>query len=322
MRAIRVQANGGPEVLEPAEVEDPSPAAHEVLVEVAACGVNFIDTYQRSGVYTVTLPFTPGSEGAGTVREVGSQVSGFSPGDRVAWAMAPGSYADRAAVPADKAVRIPDGIDDRTAAATMLQGMTAHYLVSSTHPVRTGDTALVHAAAGGMGLLLTQLVKARGGNVIGTVSTAEKEELAREAGADEVIRYTEADVAEQVRDLTDDRGVDVAYDGVGKSTFEASLDSLRPRGMLALFGAASGPVPPVDPQRLNSAGSVFLTRPTLAHHILTREELDWRASEIFEAITRDELSIRIGGSYPLAEARRAHEDLEGRRTTGKLLLEP
>ncbi|MDR7303396.1 quinone oxidoreductase family protein [Haloactinomyces albus] len=322
MRAIRVQANGGPEVLEAAEIEDPTPAAQQVLVDVAACGVNFIDTYQRSGVYEVPLPFTPGSEGAGTVREVGAGVTGLAPGDRVAWAMVPAGYAERAVVPVSKVVRVPEGIDNRTAAAMMLQGMTAHYLVSSTYPVRTGDTALVHAAAGGMGLLLTQLIKARGGNVIGTVSTAAKERLAREAGADEIIRYTEADVAEQVRSLTDDRGVDVAYDGVGKDTFEASLNSLRPRGMFALFGAASGPVPPVDPQRLNSAGSVFLTRPTLAHHILTREELDWRAGEIFDAVTRKDLAIRVGGTYPLAEAARAHEDLESRRTTGKLLLEP
>ncbi len=320
MRAIRVTSNGGPEVLEVAEVADPRPGPHELLVDVSASGVNFIDTYQRSGVYAMSLPFVPGSEGAGTVAEVGPEVTGFAKGDRVAWAMAPGSYAERATVPADKAVKVPDALDDRTAAAAMLQGMTAHYLVASTHHVNAGDTALVHAAAGGMGLLLVQLVKARGGNVIGTVSTAAKEELARDAGADEVIRYTEADVVGAVRDLTDDRGVDVVYDGVGKDTFDASLACLRPRGTLALFGAASGPVPPVDPQRLNSAGSVFLTRPTLAHHILNRQELDWRSGEIFEAITGGDLTVRIGGTYALADAGRAHEDLEGRRTTGKLLL--
>ncbi|MBB5152684.1 quinone oxidoreductase family protein [Saccharopolyspora phatthalungensis] len=322
MRAIRVAANGGPEVLEYTEAEVPDPQAGELLVEVAAAGVNFIDTYQRSGIYSMKLPFTPGSEGAGTVLAVGPGVTGFGIGDRVAWVMIPGSYAERAVVPADKAVRVPDGVDDRTAAAALLQGLTAHYLITSTYPVRTGETALVHAAAGGMGLLLTQLIKSRGANVIGTVSTPEKEKLAREAGADEIIRYTEEDVAQDVANLTDGRGVDVVYDGVGKTTFEASLASLRPRGMLALFGASSGPVPPVDPQRLNAAGSVFLTRPSLAHHILTREELDRRAEELFGWLVSGTLKIRIGGSYPLSDAGRAHEDLEGRRTTGKLLLLP
>lgn len=320
MRAIRVQAHGGPEVLELGDIDEPRPQPRELLVEVTASGVNFIDTYQRSGVYSMPLPFTPGSEGGGRVIELGSEVTEFAVGDRVAWAMTPGSYAERAAVPAGNAVRIPDEVDEHTAAAAALQGMTAHYLVSSTYPVRTGDTALVHAAAGGMGLLLTQLIKARGGNVIGTASTVEKETLAREAGADEIIRYTEADVVTEVHDLTDGRGVDVAYDGVGKTTFDASLSSLRPRGTLALFGAASGPVPAVDPQRLNSAGSVFLTRPSLAHHLLTRAELDWRAGEIFSAISQGSLHVRIGGSYPLIDARQAHEDLESRRTTGKLLL--
>ncbi|QIZ33774.1 quinone oxidoreductase [Saccharopolyspora sp. ASAGF58] len=322
MRAIRVAANGGPEVLEYSEAELPDPGPGQLLVEVAAAGVNFIDTYQRSGIYSMKLPFTPGSEGAGKVVAVGPGVTGFGVGDRIAWAMVPGSYAERALVPADKAVRVPDGVDDQTAAAALLQGLTAHYLITSTYPVRTGETALVHAAAGGMGLLLTQLVKSRGANVIGTVSTPEKEELAREAGADEIIRYTEEDVAEEVKDLTDGRGVDVVYDGVGKTTFDASLASLRPRGMLALFGASSGPVPPVDPQRLNAAGSVFLTRPSLAHHILTRDELDSRANELFGWIASGTLKIRIGGTYPLPDARRAHEDLEGRRTTGKLLLLP
>ncbi|GAA4618234.1 quinone oxidoreductase family protein [Saccharopolyspora hordei] len=322
MRAIRVAEHGGPEVLQLTEVDAPEPQPGQLLVRVAASGVNFIDTYQRSGIYSVELPFTPGSEGAGEVVAVGDGVTEFSVGDRVAWAMTPGSYAEQALVPADKAVRVPAGVDERTAAAALLQGLTAHYLVTSTHPVKTGETALVHAAAGGMGLLLTQLIKHLGGNVIGTVSTAEKEQLAREAGADEIIRYTEEDVAATVSDLTDGRGVDVVYDGVGKTTFDASLASLRPRGMLALFGAASGPVPPVDPQRLNSAGSVFLTRPSLAHHILTREELDLRAGELFEWISNGVLTIHVGGTYPLAEARRAHEDLEGRRTTGKLVLLP
>ncbi|ASU79294.1 quinone oxidoreductase [Actinopolyspora erythraea] len=322
MRAVQVTEHGGPEVLHAVDTTDPEPGPEELLVGITASGVNFIDTYQRSGVYPTTLPFVPGSEGAGTVLSTGSGVTGFAVGDRVAWAMVPGGYAERAVVPASKAVALPTEISDRTAAAAMLQGLTAHYLTASTHPVKPGTVALVHAAAGGMGLLLTQLIALRGGRVIGTVSTPEKERLAREAGADDVVRYTEQDVAERVRELTGGVGVHVVYDGVGGDTFDASLASLRPRGTLALFGAASGPVPPVDPQRLNSAGSVFLTRPTLAHHMLDRAELDWRVGELFDLITRNELRIRVGGSYPLAEARRAHEALEGRRTTGKVLLEP
>ncbi|QGK69736.1 zinc-binding dehydrogenase [Allosaccharopolyspora coralli] len=322
MRAIQVRQPGGPEALHSVELDDPSPSGGEVLVRVAASGVNFIDTYQRSGLYEMPTPFTPGSEGAGTVVAVGDGVDGVAVGDRVGWSMVPGSYAEQALVPADKLVRLPGGIDDQTAAASMLQGMTAHYLVNSTFPVATGNTALVHAAAGGMGLLLTQWIKAKGGIVVGTVSTDEKAKLATEAGADEIIRYDRDDVADQVRDLTDGRGVDVVYDGVGKDTFDASLASLRPRGTLALYGAASGPVPPLDPQRLNSAGSVFLTRPTLAHHLLSREELDWRSGDLFSAIASGVLRIRVGGTYPLAEAARAHEDLEARRTTGSLLLLP
>ncbi|SFS69194.1 quinone oxidoreductase family protein [Saccharopolyspora flava] len=322
MRAIRVTSHGGPEALEVSEVEVPEPGPGQLLVDVAASGVNFIDTYQRSGVYSVPLPFTPGSEGAGEIVAVGPDVDGFAVGERVAWAMTPGSYAEKALVPARAAVKIPDGVDTRTAAAATLQGMTAHFLVTSTHEIKTGETALVHAAAGGMGLLLTQLIKSKGGNVIGTVSTDEKERLAREAGADEIIRYTEADVAAEVKDLTDGRGVDVVYDGVGKSTFEASLASLRPRGTLALFGGASGQVPPFDPQRLNGAGSLFLTRPSLAHHVLTREELEWRAGEVFGWISSGALHIRVSGTYSLEDAARAHEDLEGRRTTGKLLILP
>lgn len=322
MRAIRIQQHGGPEAMALVEVEDPSPGEGELLVDVTASGVNFIDTYQRSGLYEVALPFTPGAEAAGTVVSVGPGVSRFAAGDRVAWAQVPGGYAERVTVPEAKAVAIPDAVTTETAAAAMLQGMTAHYLVNSTYEVRTGDTALVHAAAGGMGLLLTQLIKARGGNVIGTVSTAEKERLARDAGADEIVRYDEHEVAQQVHDLTDDRGVDVVYDGVGRTTFDASLASLRPRGVLALFGAASGPVPAVDPQRLNSAGSVYLTRPTLVHYLLTRQELEWRAGEILDLVANGQLTIRIGHTYPLAEAHQAHADLEGRRTTGKLLLTP
>lgn len=322
MRAIQIRANGGPDVLEPTEMELPDPAPGELLVEVAAAGVNFIDTYQRSGLYSVSLPFTPGSEAAGRVLRAGSEATGFSAGDRVAWAMSPGAYAEQALVPAAKAVRVPSGVEDQTAAAALLQGMTAHFLVTSTHPIATGETALVHAAAGGMGLLLTQLIKNRGGNVVGTVSTAEKEKIARENGADEIIRYTDEDVAQEVADLTDGRGVDVVYDGVGQATFEASLASLRPRGLLALFGAASGPVAPVDPQRLNSGGSLFLTRPSLAHHILTRAELDWRAGEIWSWISQGVLRPQIGQSYSLPDAARAHSDLEGRSTSGKLLVLP
>jgi NADPH2:quinone reductase len=320
MRAVQVQTPGGPEVLLAAEVADPTPGAGELLVRVVAAGVNYIDTYHRTGAYPIPTPFVPGLEGAGEVVAVGDGVSRFEVGDRVAWASAIGSYAELARVPEAVAVGVPDALELDVAAAAMLQGMTAHYLTRSTYPVQEGDTVLVHAAAGGMGLLLTQQVKALGGRVIGTVSTAEKEKLARDAGADEIIRYTEAEIAPEVRRLTDGQGVAVVYDGVGKDTFEASLDSLRIRGTLALYGAASGPVPPFDLQRLNSGGSLFVTRPTLAHHTLTREELDWRSGEIFAGIGAGRLTIRISERYPLADAARAHEDLQARRTTGKLLL--
>ncbi|MCO1577569.1 quinone oxidoreductase [Crossiella sp. SN42] len=320
MRAVQVQAYGGPEVLVAAEVADPVAGPGELLVRVAASGVNYIDTYHRTGVYPVPLPFTPGLEGAGEVVAVGDGVTEHSVGARVAWGSAIGSYAELVAVPASAVVPVPDGVDLVVAAGSMLQGMTAHYLTTSTYPVQAGDDVLVHAAAGGMGLLLTQFVKAKGGRVIGTVSTAEKEKLAREAGADEIIRYTEADVAEQARALTGGRGVAVVYDGVGASTFDASLASLRPRGVLALYGAASGQVPPVDLQRLNQAGSVFVTRPSLGHYTANREELVWRASEVLTGVADGSLNIRIGARYALSEARQAHEDLEGRRTTGKVLL--
>ncbi|HSL08211.1 MAG TPA: quinone oxidoreductase [Pseudonocardiaceae bacterium] len=323
MRAIQVTETGGPEVLRLAELPVPEPGPGQLLVELAAAGVNYLDTYHRSGAYPMPLPFIPGSEGAGTVTAVGPDTGGVAVGDRVAWATSFGSYAELAVVPAEQAVPVPQGVDSETAAGSLLQGMTAHYLTVSVHPVQPGDTVLVHAAAGGMGQLLTQLATARGGRVIGTVSTPEKERLAREAGAADVIRYTEIDdVAGEVRRLTGGDGVAAVYDGVGASTFDASLASLRPRGMLALYGAASGPVPPVDPQRLNSAGSVFLTRPKLADYVATRDELTWRAGEVFDAIQNGSLRISIGGRYPLAEARRAHEDLQGRRTTGKLLLLP
>jgi NADPH2:quinone reductase len=323
VHAIQVTETGGPEVLRLAELPDPEPGPGQLLVKVAAAGVNYIDTYQRSGAYPMSLPFIPGSEGAGTVTAVGPGASDVAVGDRVAWAMSPGSYAEQALVPAEQAVPVPDGVGTDIAAGCLLQGMTAHYLTMSVHTVQPGETVLVHAAAGGMGLLLTQLVTARGARVIGTVSTPAKERLAREAGAAEVIRYTEIDdVAAEVRRLTEGDGVAAVYDGVGASTFAASLTSLHRRGILALFGAASGPVPPVDPQRLNAAGSVFLTRPKLADYVVTRDELAWRAGEVFGAVLDGSLRITIGGRYPLAEADRAHQDLQARRTTGKLLLLP
>jgi NADPH:quinone reductase len=319
-KAVRVSRTGGPDVLELAEIEVPEPAEGQLLVDVAAAGVNYIDTYQRSGLYPLSLPFVLGLEGAGRVASVGPGVRDFAPGDRVAWWQSPGSYAEQVVVPARGVVRVPDGVDDDTAAAIPLQGFTAHYLVSSTYQVKAGDTVLVHAAAGGVGLLLVQLAKAKGATVIGTVSTEEKAQLARDAGADEVVGYDQFD--EDVRRITDGEGVAVVYDGVGKTTFDRSLASLRTRGMLVLFGASSGPVPPVAPQRLNSGGSLFLTRPTLAHYAADPEEIQWRADEVFGAVTSGSLSIRIGHRYPLAEARKAHEDLQGRKTTGKLLLLP
>lgn len=322
MRAIVVNRHGGPEVLEPADVSDPSPGPDDVVVDVAASGVNFLDVYHRSGAYPTQPPFVPGSEGAGTVSAAGANVDAVNVGDRVAWAMFRGGYAGRAAIPAERAVPIPDGVAAEDAAAVLLQGMTAHYLTHATYPVQPGDSVLVHAAAGGMGLLLTQAVKLCGGRVIGTVSTAEKEKLARDAGADDVIRYTETDVAGAVGELTGGAGVAAAYDGVGRDTFDASLASLRPRGMLALYGQASGAVPPVDLQRLNAAGSVFVTRPTLAHYAGDRRELLERAGAVLEWVASGRLGLHIGGRYPLAEAHAAHADLEARRTTGKLLLLP
>lgn len=320
--AVRIHSTGGPEVLEPEEIDIGAPGPGELLVDVAAAGVNYIDTYHRSGLYKLDLPVTLGIEGAGTVSAVGEGVRQFAPGDRVAWQGPLGGYASQALISESIAVRVPESVSDETAAALMLQGITAHYLVRSTYEVAEGDAILVHAAAGGVGLLLTQLAKARGARVIGTVSTADKEKLAREAGADEVIRYDKVDFAERTRDLTDGQGVAAVYDGVGKTTFDGSLASLRIRGTLALFGAASGPVPPMDPQRLNAAGSVFLTRPTSVHYVLDRQELDWRAGELFQSVVDGKLTVRVGHRYPLAEARRAHEDLQGRRTTGKLLLLP
>jgi NADPH2:quinone reductase len=323
VRAIQVNETGGPEVLRPVEVDDPAPGAGELLVDLGAAGVNYIDTYHCAGLYPLPLPFIPGLEGMGTVRELGDGVSDFTVGDRVAWAQTIGSYAEKVAVPVAKAVRVPDGVSDEQAVGALLQGMTAHVLVSATYPVAEGESVLVHAAAGGVGLLLTQLATARGARVIGTVSTEEKAALARAAGAAEVINYTEVDdLAAQVRALTGGEGVAVVYDGVGKTTFDASLASLRRRGMLVLFGAASGPVPPVDPQRLNTGGSLFLTRPTLFHYTATRAELEWHAGAVFDAVAAGTLDIRIGHRYPLAEAAQAHRDLQGRLTTGKLVLLP
>lgn len=304
----------GPDEMSVQEIDVAAPGSDETQVEVAAAGVNFIDVYQRQGVYPVETPFVLGSEGAGT----------SSSGERVAWPQHLGSAAGVVNVPTDKLVPVPEGVELETAAAVMLQGLTAHYLVTSTFPVKEGDVALVHAAAGGVGQLLVQLITARGGRVIATAGTEEKRGKARDLGAETVIDYSDPglDLAQAVRDATGGRGVDVAYDGVGKATFDASLASLRPRGMLVLFGGASGQVPPFDLQRLNSAGSVFVTRPTLGHYLQDREELLWRADEVLGAVADGSLRVEIGGRYPLAEAAQAYADLEGRRTTGKLLLLP
>jgi len=320
--AVVVRATGGPEVLEFAQIDVPEPGTGELLVDVAAAGVNYIDTYHRRGLYPKDLPFTPGNEGAGVVAAVGPDVTGFAVGDHVAWAEAAGSYAQRAIVPAHSAFAVPEGVSDEVAAASMLQGLTAHYLVTSTYPVKPGDTVLIHAAAGGVGLLLVQTAKSRGGKVIATVSTAEKEDLARGAGADEVVRYTETDFAEEVERLTGGVGVAAVYDGVGKTTFDQSVDCLATRGMLALFGASSGPVPPVDPQRLNAAGSVLLTRPKLGDFTRTADEFAWRAGELLSAIADGSISVTVSERYPLAEAARAHIDLQGRKTVGSIVLVP
>lgn len=319
MRAILVREPGGPEVMEVAEVSVPEPGPGQARVRLVYAGVNFIDVYHRTGLYRLPLPFTPGSEGAGVVDAVGDGVDEVRVGDRVAYAGQVGSYAEQVVIDASRLVPVPEGVDLKLAAAVMLQGMTAHYLTHSTYAIKQGDDVLIHAAAGGMGLLLTQMAKLRGARVIGTVSTPEKEKLARQAGADEVIGYE--DFAAKVKEITGS-GVHVVYDGVGAATFEGSLASLRPRGLLALYGAASGPVPPFDPQRLNAAGSLFLTRPSLNHYIATREELLWRAGDVLGWVASGALKVHISQRYPLAEARRAHDDLQARRTTGKLLLIP
>ncbi len=320
MLAVMVSRSGGPEVLEVRELPAPQAGAGELLVDVEAVGVNFRDIYEREGRYCNTPPFVAGVEGAGTVRVVGDGVTGFQTGERVAWSAAPGSYAEQIVVQAERAVPVPDGVSSELAAAALLQGMTAQYLATSTYSVQPDDDVLVHAAAGGVGLLLTQVVKMHGGRVIATTSDDAKAELARGAGADEVIGYE--GFAERVRELTAGTGVAVVYDGVGKTTFDGSLAALRQRGTLVLFGAASGPVPAFDPMRLENEGSLFLTRPTLRHYTASREELLQRAADVFGWIAEGKLDVRIGGRYPLADARSAHEDLAGRRTTGKLLLLP
>jgi NADPH2:quinone reductase len=320
MRAIVVNELGGPEVMRLALRPAPVAGPGQIVVDVVAAGVNFIDLYRRSGVYQQPVPYVPGSEGAGVVLAVGEGVPEFAAGDHVAWNEGPGSYAEQVVLEAGHAVPVPAGLDLKLAGAAMLQGLTAHYLCRSTYQVAAGTVAVVHAAAGGVGLLLTQLIKQRGGVVVATTSSQEKAELARGAGADFTATYES--FPEVVRDVTDGKGADVVYDGVGKDTFDASLTALRRRGMLVLYGGASGQVPPFDPQRLNSGGSLFLTRPVLAHYVADRAELDWRASDVFGAIAKGELHVRIGAQYPLADARRAHEDLAARRTTGKLILVP
>ncbi|HKG60525.1 MAG TPA: quinone oxidoreductase [Pyrinomonadaceae bacterium] len=322
MEAIQVSQTGGPEVLVPVELPVPSPKPNEALVNIKAAGVNFIDVYVREGRYPTPVPFVNGQEGAGVVTEVGSEVTTLKPGDRVAYTSALGSYAEYAAVPTNRLVKIPDELDFEQAAAAMLQGMTAHYLVHSSYPLKKDETALIHAAAGGVGLLLVQMAKKIGARVIATAGTPEKAQLARDAGADECIVYTEADFETETRRLTDGAGVHVVYDGVGKATFDKDLNVLRPRGYLVLFGGSSGAVPPFDLIKLSQKGSLFITRPTLAHYTATREELEWRANDVLQAIARGELKIRIHKVYPLAEAAQAHRDLEGRKTTGKLLLKP
>ena len=325
MRAIEAVRAGGPEVLELVERPSPAPGPGEVLVDVAYAGVNFIDTYRRGGVYPVAFPHVPGSEGAGVVAATGPGVTDLRPGDRVAWADAPASYAEQVVVRAARTIPVPDEIDLATATALALQGLTAHYLVDSTYPVGPGEDVLVHAGAGGVGLLLTQLAVSRGARVVATVSSAPKEELARAAGATAVIRYDRLgdlalELPRAVRAVAPD-GVHVVYDGVGASTFDASLASLRVRGMLVLFGGSSGQVPPFDLQRLNSGGSLYVTRPTLGHHVADRPELLRRAAELHRDVALGALTVRVGATYPLAEAAAAHRDLEGRATTGKVLLE-
>jgi NADPH:quinone reductase len=320
VKAIQVRAHGGPEVLELVDLPDPRPRPGEAVVRIEAAGINFVEVYQRKGLYKMSLPFTLGSEGAGVVVSVGDGVDGVRIGDRVVSQGFQGAYAELALAPADRLVRIPDGVDTRTAAAAMLQGLTAHYLVMSTFPLSKGDWCLVHAAAGGVGLLLCQIARMLGAHAIGTVSTEEKARLAREAGAEATINYTSQDFPAEVKRLTGGKGVKVVYDSVGATTFQGSLDSLAQRGLLALFGQSSGPVPPLDPQVLNQKGSLYLTRPTLHHYVATREDLVARASELFGWIQSGALDVRIHAEYPLGQAAAAQSALESRGTTGKIIL--
>src|ERR1044072_8177786 len=322
MKAIQVSQTGGPEALVPVDVPTPKPKPNEALVQIKAAGVNFIDVYFREGRYPAPVPFIDGQEGAGAVTEVGSEVTLVQPGDRVAYTGSLGSYAESAAVPAQRLVKIPDALSFEDAAAAMLQGMTAHYLTHSTYKLQAGETALVHAAAGGVGLLLVQMTKQFGALVIGTAGTKEKAQLARDAGADECIIYTESDFETETKRLTDGKGVHVVYDGVGKATFDKDLNVLLPRGYLVLFGGSSGAVPPFDLIKLSQKGSLYITRPTLVNYTMTREELEWRANDVLGWIAAGKLKLRIHKAYPLADAAQAHRDLEGRKTTGKLLLIP
>src|SRR6266704_1734657 len=322
MKAIQVRRCGSPEALEVVDIPKPAPGPKQALVKIEASGINFIDVYFRTGLYKADLPFTPGSEAAGVVEAVGPEVTEVAAGDRVAYAMARGSYAEFAVVPASQLVKMAESLDAKIAAAALLQGMTAHYLTHSVHALKKGETALVHAAAGGVGLLLVQMAKRLGARVIGTVSTDAKAALAREAGADEIILYTRQDFEAEVKRLTGSRGVDVVYDSVGQTTFMKSLNCLRPRGMMALFGQSSGPVAPFDPGILAARGSLFMTRPTLGHYAATREELLWRAGDVLSWAGSGALKIRIDKTYRLAEVPQAHRDLEGRKTSGKILLVP
>ncbi len=322
MRAIRIHEPGGTEVLCYEETPQPEPGAGEARVKVEAAGVNFIDIYHRTGQYAGKLPFTPGMEGAGVVDAIGNGVTGLKVGDRVAWAMHQGAYADYAVIPAWKLVPVPNGVTSQAAAAVMLQGMTAHYLCYSTYPIKAGDTALVHAAAGGLGTLVVQVAKQLGARVIGTVSTEEKARIARQAGADEVILYTQVDFEPVVKQLTGGKGVNVVYDSVGKTTFDKGLNCIRPRGYMVLCGQSSGAVPPLDPQILNAKGSLFLTRPSLGAYIADRAEILWRAGDLFNWIGSGKLKVMVDKSFPLAEASAAHTYLEGRQSKGKILLIP
>jgi NADPH:quinone reductase len=322
MKAIVVSKTGGPEVLEYKDIPKPEPQPNEVLVEIKAIGVNFIDVYFREGRYPAKLPFTVGQEAAGVVSAVGAEVKLFKAGDRVAYTGLQGAYAEFSVVPADRLVKLPDSVSFEQAAAAMLQGMTAHYLVKSAYPLKSGDTVLIHAAAGGVGQLLVQIAKMIGAQVIATAGSDEKLEIAKSRGADHVINYSKQDFEAETKRITGGKGVNVVYDGVGKTTFETGLNVLRPRGYMVLFGGSSGAVPPFDLLKLSQKGSLFVTRPTLVHYIATREELEWRAGEVLEWVGSGKVKISAGHTYKLTEAAKAHQDLEGRRTTGKVLLIP